>query len=64
MMFCSCRKYAFVDLASEMDLLKGFMLNGHLMNELPMKVAKAKVKSEDKVKPKLSFEEKRGNEKM
>ncbi|KAJ4937342.1 hypothetical protein JOQ06_001906 [Pogonophryne albipinna] len=53
------RKYAFVDLASEMDLLKGFMLNGHMMNELPMKVAKAKVKSEDKVKPKLSFEEKR-----
>ncbi|XP_010782013.1 nucleolin-like isoform X2 [Notothenia coriiceps] len=53
------RKHAFVDLASEMDLLKGLMLNGHMMNELPMKVAKAKVKSEDKVKPKLSFEEKR-----
>ena len=44
--------------------MKGLMLNGHMMNELPMKVAKAKVKSEDKVKAKLSTEERKGNEKM
>ncbi|KAL3054597.1 hypothetical protein OYC64_017517 [Pagothenia borchgrevinki] len=53
------RKHAFVDLASEMDWMKGLMLNGHMMNELPMKVAKAKVKSEDKVKAKLSTEERK-----
>ncbi|XP_063741027.1 nucleolin-like isoform X2 [Eleginops maclovinus] len=53
------RKHAFVDLASEMDLTKGLTLNGVLMNDLPLKVARAKVKSEVKVKVKPSAEEKK-----
>lgn len=45
---CCCRKYAYVDLASEMDLTKALKLNGDVILDNPMKIAKAKVKSEDK----------------
>ncbi|KAG7227155.1 hypothetical protein INR49_013953 [Caranx melampygus] len=44
------RKHAFVDLASEMDLTKALSLNGEMILDQPMTIAKAKVKSEDKVK--------------
>ena len=54
-MFCCCRKHAHIDLASEMDLTKALTLNGEMMHDKPMKIAKAKVKSEDKV------EDKKGN---
>ena len=47
--FC-CRKHAFVDLASEMDLTKALTLNGEMILDKPMRIAKAKVKSEEKVK--------------
>ncbi|XP_071375906.1 nucleolin-like isoform X1 [Centroberyx affinis] len=43
------RKYAYVDLASEMDLTKALTLNGEMILEKPMKISKAKVKNEDKV---------------
>ncbi|XP_054452258.1 nucleolin-like [Anoplopoma fimbria] len=43
------KKHAFVDLASEMDLTKGLTLNGEMMHDKPMKIAKAKVKSQEKV---------------
>ncbi|TNN69866.1 nucleolin [Liparis tanakae] len=43
------RKHAFVDLASEMDLTKGLTLNGEMMHDKPMKIAKAKVKCMEKV---------------
>ncbi|KAM9844377.1 nucleolin-like isoform 2-T2 [Aulostomus maculatus] len=44
------RKYAFVDLMSEMDLTKALTLDGEMILDKPMKIAKAKVKSADKVK--------------
>lgn len=44
------RKHAFVDLASEMDLTKALTLNGEMILDKPMRIAKAKVKSEEKVK--------------
>ncbi|XP_072220099.1 nucleolin-like [Leuresthes tenuis] len=46
------RKHAFVDLASEMDLAKALTLNGEKVLDKPVKIAKAKVKSEDKEKVK------------
>lgn len=62
-MFCCCRKHAYIDLASEMDLTKGLTLNGEMLLDKPMRIAKAKIKSEEnvKVKVKASAEEKRGN---
>lgn len=47
-----CRKHAFVDLASEMDLTKGLTLDGEMFLDKPMRIAKAKVKSEDQIKVK------------
>ncbi|XP_053740214.1 nucleolin-like [Synchiropus splendidus] len=46
------RKHAFVDLASEMDLTKALTLNGELLLDRPMRIAKAKVKTEEVVKEK------------
>lgn len=60
-MFCCCRKHAHVDLASEMDLTKALTLNGEMVLDKPMKIDKAKVKSEDKLKVKASAEDKKGN---
>ncbi|XP_062259547.1 nucleolin-like isoform X2 [Platichthys flesus] len=44
------KKHAHVDLASEMDLTKALTLNGQIILEKPVKIAKAKVKSADEVK--------------
>ncbi|XP_026229364.1 nucleolin-like isoform X2 [Anabas testudineus] len=53
------KKHAYVDLASEMDLTKALKLNGEMILDKPMKIAKARVKSEDKVKVKdLALEKK------
>ncbi|XP_068995590.1 nucleolin-like isoform X2 [Embiotoca jacksoni] len=46
------KKHAFVDLASEMDFTKALALNGEMVLDKPMKIAKAKVKSEGKRKRK------------
>ncbi|KAA8587753.1 hypothetical protein FQN60_016615 [Etheostoma spectabile] len=56
------KKHAFVDLASEMDLTKGLTLNGEMMDEKPMKIAKAKVKSADAVKIKAPAEDKKAKD--
>ncbi|XP_019114625.2 nucleolin isoform X1 [Larimichthys crocea] len=55
------KKHAYIDLASEMDLTKGLTLNGEMLLDKPMRIAKAKIKSEEnvKVKVKASAEEKR-----
>ncbi|KAM9350078.1 nucleolin-like [Symphorus nematophorus] len=53
------RKHAHVDLASEMDLTKALTLNGEMVLDKPMRIGKAKIRSEDKVKVKLSAEEKK-----
>lgn len=58
---CCYRKHAYVDLASEMDLTKALKLNGEMILDKPMKIAKARVKSEDKVKVKDLALEKKGN---
>ncbi|XP_056148795.1 nucleolin-like [Lampris incognitus] len=52
------RKYAYVDLVSEMDLNKALTLNGEIILDKPMKIAEAKVK-EDKVKVKDPAEERK-----
>ncbi|XP_053293250.1 nucleolin isoform X2 [Pleuronectes platessa] len=44
------KKHAHVDLASEIDLTKALTLNGEIILEKPVKIAKAKVKSADEVK--------------
>ncbi|XP_029308927.1 nucleolin-like isoform X2 [Cottoperca gobio] len=57
------KKHAFLDLASEMDLSKGLALNGEMIDAKPLKIAKAKVKSNKvKVKGKVKalVEEKKG----
>ncbi|XP_008279900.1 nucleolin-like isoform X2 [Stegastes partitus] len=46
------KKHAFVNLASEMDLTKALALDGEMLLDKPLKIAKAKIKSEDKVKVK------------
>ncbi|KAM6918283.1 nucleolin-like [Xenentodon cancila] len=46
------RKYAFVDFASELDSTKALTLDGENILDKPMKIAKAKVKYEQKVKVK------------
>ncbi|XP_023150800.2 nucleolin-like isoform X1 [Amphiprion ocellaris] len=46
------KKHAFVNLASEMDLTKALALDGETVFDKPLKMAKAKNKSEDKVKVK------------
>lgn len=43
------KTHAHVDLASEMDLTKALTLNGEMLLDKPMKIAKAKIKSKDKV---------------
>lgn len=58
-LICCCREHAHVDLASEMDLTKALKLNGEVILDNPMRIAKAKVKSVDKAK-KLP-EDKKGN---
>ncbi|XP_034558264.1 nucleolin-like [Notolabrus celidotus] len=55
------RKHAHVDLASEMDLTKALTLDGEMVLEKPMKIAKAKVKSEEKVKVKVPPEDKKAD---
>ncbi|XP_056247265.1 nucleolin-like [Seriola aureovittata] len=44
------KKHAHVDMASEMDVTKALTLNGEKILDKPLTIAKAKVKSEDKVK--------------
>lgn len=44
-----------------MDLTKALTLNGQDILDKPMKLEKAKVKSEEKVKVKASAKDKRGN---
>ncbi|XP_051809240.1 nucleolin-like isoform X2 [Acanthochromis polyacanthus] len=46
------KKHAFVNLASEMDLTKALALDGETVFDRPLKMAKAKDKSEEKVKVK------------
>lgn len=46
------KKHAFVDMASDMDLTKALALDGEEILDKPMKMAKAKVKSNDKKKAK------------
>lgn len=58
-MFCCGRTHAHVDLASEMDLTKALTLNGEMLLDKPMKIAKAKIKSKDKVN--APAEDKKGN---
>ncbi|XP_031710487.1 nucleolin-like [Anarrhichthys ocellatus] len=53
------KKHAHVDLASEMDLTKGLALNGEMMHDKPMKIAKAKVKSEEMVQKKAPAKNKK-----
>ncbi|XP_012716429.2 nucleolin isoform X2 [Fundulus heteroclitus] len=48
------RKHAFVDMASDMDLTKALGLNGEEILNKPIKVAKAKVKSNNEGKVKAS----------
>ncbi len=60
-MFCCFRKHAYVDLASKMDLTKALTLNGETILDKPIRIEKAKIKSEDKVKRKVSAEDKKGN---
>ncbi|XP_061587184.1 nucleolin-like isoform X2 [Cololabis saira] len=48
------RKYAFVDMASQMDVTKALTLDGETVLEKPMKIAKANAKKEEKVKVKAS----------
>ncbi|XP_068427252.1 nucleolin-like isoform X2 [Clinocottus analis] len=45
------KKYAFVDLASEVDLNKGLTFHGEMMHDKPMKIAKAKAPPKDKAAP-------------
>ncbi|XP_067330751.1 nucleolin-like [Channa argus] len=47
------------DLASELDLTKALMLNGEMILDKPMRMAKAKVKIEDKVKMKAPLVDKK-----
>lgn len=56
-----CRKHAHVDLASQMDLTKVLTLNGEKVLEKPLRIEKAKVKNEEKVKVKASAEDRNGN---
>ncbi|KAK9538960.1 hypothetical protein VZT92_004098 [Zoarces viviparus] len=53
------KKHAHVDLASEMDLTKGLALDGEMMHDKPMKIAKAKVKSEEIVQKKAPAKNKK-----
>ncbi|XP_016535515.1 nucleolin-like isoform X2 [Poecilia formosa] len=46
------KRHAFVDMASDMDLKKALALNGEEILDKPMKMAKAKVKSNDQGKSK------------
>ncbi|XP_024864998.1 nucleolin-like isoform X2 [Kryptolebias marmoratus] len=56
------RKHAFVDMASEMDLNKALTLNGEEVLDKPMKIAKAKVKSDSKEKVKHPEVDKKVND--
>lgn len=58
--FCCYRKHAFVDLLSEMDLTKALTSNGEVLLDKPMKIAKAKIKSAEKVKVKSPELKKQG----
>ncbi|XP_068593788.1 nucleolin-like isoform X3 [Cebidichthys violaceus] len=53
------RKHAHVDLASEMDLTKGLTLNGKMIHDKPLNIAKAKVKSEETVQKKTPSKSKK-----
>lgn len=46
------KKHAFVDMASEMDLTKALSLNGETLLDKPMKIFRAKVKTDDEPKVK------------
>uniref|UniRef100_A0A3Q4G8X0 Nucleolin-like n=1 Tax=Neolamprologus brichardi TaxID=32507 RepID=A0A3Q4G8X0_NEOBR len=54
------RKHAFVDLLSEMDLTKALTSNGEVLLDKPMEIAKAKIKSAEKVKVKSPELKKQG----
>ncbi|KAI3375134.1 hypothetical protein L3Q82_021653, partial [Scortum barcoo] len=56
------KKHAYVDLASEMDLTKALTLNGEMIHDKPMKISKAKIKSQDKVKVKTPLEDKKAKD--
>lgn len=60
MNLCCCRKHAFVDLATEMDLTKALALNGEMLLDKPMKITKVKITSEDKAKVKARSLDKKG----
>ncbi|CAJ1071910.1 nucleolin-like [Xyrichtys novacula] len=53
------KKYAHVDLASEMDLNKALTLNGETVLDKPLRIAKARVISAESVRKKMSPEEKK-----
>lgn len=55
------KKHAHVDLASQLDLTKALTLDGEMVLDKPMKIAKAKVKSEDKEKVKSPVKDKRAD---
>lgn len=46
------RTFAYVDLASEVDLTKALSLNGKIVLDLPLRISKAKVKEDKKKKKK------------
>uniref|UniRef100_A0A672JCD7 RRM domain-containing protein n=1 Tax=Salarias fasciatus TaxID=181472 RepID=A0A672JCD7_SALFA len=56
------RKFAFVDCATELDRTKALELNGEVLLDKPMKIAKANVKSanKDKVEVKVPAVDKKG----
>lgn len=58
-MFCCCRKFAYVDLASEMDLTKVLKCNGEMLDGKPMEIARARAVTKETVK--ASVEDQKGN---
>ncbi|XP_042354463.1 nucleolin-like isoform X3 [Plectropomus leopardus] len=45
------KKFAYADMASEMDMTKALTFNGEVLHDKPMKIARAKVISKDKAQP-------------
>ena len=48
----SYRTFAYVDLATEIDMAKALTLNGKRVHDLPLRISKAKVKVKDDKKRK------------
>lgn len=65
MILCSYRTFAYVDLASELDLTKTLSLSGNKFLDLPLRISKAKLKDEKEKKKKkrvkATAEDKAGN---